>query len=125
VALQAFLFKDDKALNACAVRDADHITPGSVGPQVGKLQEALMFLDGLAIENSELAAKRYGPSTASAVLSYKRRRKIINPAYQTQADNIVGIMTIASLDRELLARENKVRASSSVDVRKVAIVRRS
>jgi hypothetical protein len=43
------------------------------------------------------------------VLSYKKKRSIINPAYQTQADNIVGKMTIASLDKEILQRENRTR----------------
>ena len=30
------------------------------------------------------------PSTASAVLAYKQKRRIINFTYQTQADDIVG-----------------------------------
>jgi len=55
-------------------------------------------LDGDAIDPAELSAERYGPSTASAVLSYKTKHSIINRAYQTQPDNIVGIMTMASLD---------------------------
>jgi hypothetical protein len=38
-------------------------------------------------------------------LSYKKKRNIINRSYQTQADNIVGKMTIASLDNEMMARE--------------------
>ena len=41
-------------------------------------------------------------ATAAAVVAYKRTRKIINYKYQTEADDIVGKMTIAALDRELL-----------------------
>jgi hypothetical protein len=37
------------------------------------------------------------------VLAYKRKRHIINPSYQTAPDNIVGIKTIAAMDRELNA----------------------
>jgi hypothetical protein len=44
----------------------------------------------------------YGHRTAAAVLAYKRARNIVNHKYQTQADNIVGKMTIAAFDRELL-----------------------
>ena len=39
--------------------------------------------------------------TQQAVLNYKRARSIINYAYQTQADAIVGNMTIAALDDEV------------------------
>jgi hypothetical protein len=47
----------------------------------------------------------YGPATANAVLRYKRKRDIVNRSYQTSADNVVGKMTIASLDREIKALE--------------------
>jgi hypothetical protein len=57
------------------------------------------------IDQQELALKRYGPSTAKAVLFYKKKRNIINRSYQTRADDIVGIMTMASLDKEMLAFE--------------------
>jgi hypothetical protein len=66
---------------------------------------ALTQLDGAAIDQDELQRCLYGPSTALAVLAYKRKRNIVNRRYQTQADNIVGKMTIAALDRELLTRE--------------------
>ena len=49
-----------------------------------------------------MARAHYGPSTAAAVLAFKTRRNIINRAYQTKADNIVGRMTIAALDAEML-----------------------
>lgn len=45
-------------------------------------------------------------STANAVLNYKQKRSIINLSYQTQADNIVGKMTVGALDRELRDKED-------------------
>jgi hypothetical protein len=103
--LQSTLFRGDPKLEAAAVSPQDHILPGAVGEHVGKIQQALLEVDGAVVDPAELAAKRYGPSTASAVLSYKQKRAIINRSYQTQADNIVGIMTMAALDEEMLARE--------------------
>jgi len=107
MALQSELFKGDRALEACAVNDAAHVTPGAIGDHVSKIQSALVRLDGSTIVLSELSAKEYGPSTAAAVLAFKKKRNIINRAYQTQADNIVGKMTIAALDREMLATQGR------------------
>jgi hypothetical protein len=98
--LQSDLFKGDQRLEACLHFDASHVTPGSAGEFVTKIQKALFILDGAGIDPAEQGA--YGPSTANAVLAYKKKRKIINYSYQTQADNIVGKMTIASLDKELV-----------------------
>ena len=78
---------------SCKVDDASHVTPGSRGEHVRKIQIALIQLDGAAIGTDGI----YGPATAAAVLAYKQKRNIINFSYQTQADNIVGKMTIASL----------------------------
>ncbi|CAM5774280.1 hypothetical protein LMIY3S_04459 [Labrys miyagiensis] len=102
MALQSSLFRGDPQLEAAAQLDSAHVTPGSRGPHVGKIQRALIELEGARLTPDEA----YGPATAAAVLSYKQKRSIINPAYQTQADNIVGKLTIASLDREMFAREN-------------------
>jgi hypothetical protein len=99
MSLQSELFKCDQRLEACLHVDSSHVTPGTVGEFVTKIQKALFILDGAVIDPSEQG--RYGPSTADAVLAYKRKRKIINYSYQTQADDIVGKMTIASLDNEL------------------------
>lgn len=104
MSLQSQLFRGDPKLEAAAVSDPAHILPGAVGQHVAKIQQALMQLDGIAIDPGELQSSRYGPSTANAVLSYKKKRNIINRSYQTQADNIVGKMTIASLDRELIGK---------------------
>ena len=103
--LKSNLFKGDAKLNACLVNDAAHLTEGTTGDHVGKVQVALADLDGLDIEASELLTKRYGPSTAAAVLKYKQKRTIINRSYQSREDAIVGKMTIASLDDEMFKKQ--------------------
>src|SRR5262245_37014640 len=108
MSLQSQSFRGDPKLEAAAVSHPAHIVPGAVGEHVAKIQQALILLDGTDIDSGELAAKRYGPSTANAVLSYKKKRNIINHSYQTQADNIVGIMTIAGLDKEMWQREQTI-----------------
>jgi peptidoglycan hydrolase-like protein with peptidoglycan-binding domain len=90
-----------RRLEAAAVSDPAHIVPGATGSHVRKIQTALFVLDDAAIADGELRRTFYGPSTADAVLAYKQKRNIINRSYQTQADNIVGKMTIASLDDEM------------------------
>jgi peptidoglycan hydrolase-like protein with peptidoglycan-binding domain len=101
MALQSQLFRGDQELEAAAASDPAHIALGARGAHVGKLQQALVQLDGAGIDIDS----KYGPATAAAVLAYKRRRNIINATYQREADNIVGKMTMASLDREMLAKE--------------------
>lgn len=105
MALQSQLFRGDPALESCLVRDAAHITAGASGDHVSKIHTALLVLDGVSVAALELKTKRYGPSTAAAVLAFKRRRGIVNRSYQTQADDIVGKMTIAAMDKELLFKE--------------------
>jgi hypothetical protein len=63
------------------------------------------MVDRRSIDVQELSARRYGPSTAQAVLAFKRVRRIINHSYQTQADDIVGKMTIAALDEVVRRKE--------------------
>jgi hypothetical protein len=101
VPLQSELFRSDPRLQKCLVSDPDHVTPGAVGDHVHKIHVALILLDGYDIESSDILAQRYGLSTAAAVLAFKRKRNIVNRSYQTQADNIVGKMTIAALDTEM------------------------
>jgi hypothetical protein len=103
--LQSELFQGDPNLEACLVNNAAHVTPDASGDHVGKIQVALLTLEDVDIDSGELSTQRYGSSTANAVLTYKRKRNIINFSYQTHADNIVGKMTISSLDREMLAQE--------------------
>ena len=103
--LQSELFRRDPKLEAAAVSDPAHILPGATGSHVLKIQSALRILDNANIAASELQRSFYGPSTAACVMEYKKKRDIINRSYQTQADNIVGKMTIASLDKEMHAAE--------------------
>lgn len=105
MALSSSLFRGNRALEACAAQDAAHVTRGASGEHVAKIQFALFAVDALRIDRTELAAQRYGPSTAAAVLAYKKKRQIINRSYQTTADDIVGKMTIASLDKEMKVRD--------------------
>src|ERR1700752_886085 len=105
MALQSRAFRGDKALEDCLVKDSAHLVVGTRGPHVRKVQEALMLLDGALIALDEASANLYGPSTAAAVLNYKRARQIINFSYQKTADNIVGKMTIDSLDKEMSKQE--------------------
>jgi hypothetical protein len=95
------LFKGDAALEAAANIDSAHITRGARGPHVAKIQTALNTLDNAGLTTDGA----YGPATADAVLNYKTKRNIVNSSYQTEADNIVGKMTIAALDAEMAANE--------------------
>ncbi len=102
-------FKGDAKLEACLVNDAAHLTLGTTGAHVAKVQAALILLEAVDISIAERGAQLYGASTAAAVLAYKVRRRIINRTYQSQADNIVGKMTMAALDREMLQMESAGR----------------
>lgn len=106
-ALQSSLFANDAKLAACLVRDADHITQGASGEHVRKIQYALMVLTACALPGNELSRSIYGPQTAKLVKKYKIDRQIINYSYQTAADDIVGKMTIAALDKEMLGFERQ------------------
>jgi hypothetical protein len=109
MALKSNLFAGDARLEACALSHSNHVMPGSTGPHVRKIQGALAVVDGAVIDKGELDGARYGASTARAVLAYKKRRAIVNRAYQSQADDIVGIMTIQALDADLLARQVEMK----------------
>jgi hypothetical protein len=101
--LQSPQFAGDDRLNKALVDDASHVTPGSFGTHVLKIQLALETLEQIEIPFDEKDNLTYGPATADAVLHYKRIRRIINFAIQQDADNIVGKRTIKSLDDDLLA----------------------
>jgi hypothetical protein len=107
MSLRSELYKGDPRLEACLTHDSAHVLSGATGDHVWKIQMALILLDDLHIDSAELAAKRYGPSTAAAVLAFKRERNIINRSYQTRADDIVGKMTIAALDKEMVQWEQQ------------------
>jgi peptidoglycan hydrolase-like protein with peptidoglycan-binding domain len=101
--LSSQLFQGDPALEAAANDDAAHIMQGARGPHVAKIQTALNTLDDAKLGADGI----YGPATANAVLGYKTKRNIINRSYQTSADDIVGKMTMASLDEEMRGHETK------------------
>jgi hypothetical protein len=104
--LNSRTFAGDPALEACLTNDSAHLTIGVQGEHVAKVQSAIIFLDGLAIDAGELRAGLYGQSTAAAVLQFKTARGIINRNYQQSPDNIVGKMTIKAIDDELVLAEN-------------------
>lgn len=111
-------FKGDPALEACATRDASHVTPGSTGPHVRKIQDALNRIDNAGIGSDEYAAAKYGTATTLAVTAFKSKRRILN--YAGQIDSIVGIKTIRALDQALLdlgrGLENALDTTPYVDV---------
>jgi peptidoglycan hydrolase-like protein with peptidoglycan-binding domain len=99
--LQSRLFRDDSKLEAAAVSNSANIKVGASGNHVMKIQYALNKLDHAGIDEDG----GYGPKTAAAVLAFKKKRNIINRSYQSQADNIVGIMTMKALDDEMVEFE--------------------
>jgi hypothetical protein len=105
--LQSLMLKDETALQMCLVSDPAHVVPGAKGNHVAKIQKVLMLVDRANILESELRSRTYGSTTANAVIAYKRARNIINRAYQNTADNIVGKMTIARLDADMLDLERR------------------
>jgi hypothetical protein len=105
--LKSALFRGDAKLEACLVSNPAHKMEGASGDHVSKIHQALSMVDESEISPDELSAKKYGSSTAAAVLSFKTKRKIINKAYQSKPDNIVGKMTIAALDNEVYFLEIK------------------
>ncbi|MGI8812987.1 MAG: peptidoglycan-binding domain-containing protein [Pyrinomonadaceae bacterium] len=117
--LNSELFRGDAALQSCLINDSAHITVGSRGAHVGKIQKALVYLDSARIGDQEILGGVYGSSTAAAVLAYKQKRNIINRSYQNAADNIVGKMTIASLDQEFSKLETPPRPGVCRDETKV------
>ncbi|WP_139024926.1 hypothetical protein [Bradyrhizobium sp. STM 3843] len=98
--------KDDPKLDACATTPSAHLKVGSPpGPHILKVQLALERLrpTGPKIDDAEKRAMRYGPTTAAAVLNYKKTHvpPIINTAYQHDVDPICGQMTIKAMDADL------------------------
>jgi hypothetical protein len=109
-ALQSRAFRNIRRLQSCLTEDASHIPLGSKGDHVLRIQQALTVLGEVPYMlwpqfESETRAKNYGIATAKAVLGYKTKRKIINRSYQSSPDNIVGKMTIAALDRDMIYYE--------------------
>lgn len=110
--LSSMLFRCDAKLQAAARNHTFHITRGAHGSHVSRIQLALLLLGFKVVDDREWRFGLYGESTAAAVLAYKRSRQIVNRAYQQQADDIVGIMTILQLDKELNALASCLPAGS-------------
>lgn len=99
----------DKRLEDCLIRDSAHITPGSRGEHVRKIQRALNLLSA-GRQNVRLKEDGwYGAKTAAAVKAYKNAAspRILQP-WQKTADDIVGRRTLAKLDAEMEILENEV-----------------
>ena len=103
MALQSQLFRGDSKLEAAAVSDPAHIVPGANGAHVGKIQQALIQLEGATIALDSI----YGPDTAAAVASFKKNQKPPLLNFAGKIDNIVGKKTMAALDAGMLAKEKK------------------
>lgn len=100
-------FRENARLQTCLVSDPAHVVTGDSGDHVTLIQSALQVLEAARISSEELTGRVYGGSTAAAVLDFKQKRGIINRAYQSAPDNIVGKMTIQALDQEMAARERQ------------------
>jgi hypothetical protein len=102
--LRSKLFRGDSKLLAALNNDASHITLGASGDHVKKIQKALLTLlrnPPVNIAQNEMSDGLYGSTTAAAVLRYKTEKNIVNKAYQTRPDDIVGKMTMKSLDESI------------------------
>jgi hypothetical protein len=102
--LRSKLFRGDPKLLAALNNDASHITLGASGDHVKKIQKALLTLlrkPPVNIAQNEMSDGLYGSTTAAAVLRYKTEKNIVNKAYQTRPDDIVGKMTMKSLDESI------------------------
>lgn len=108
IPLRSDLFLASRELQACLASDAAHVAPGARGQHVALIQSALVRLDVLDADAARIEARTYGPRTAAAVLTYKREFNIVNRAYQNSADNIVGRMTISSLDHGIAALDDRL-----------------
>jgi hypothetical protein len=109
MALRSDLFKDDPQLRAVLENPNAHLivkTPPIRGNHVGKVHQALALLQpSPAVSETEKIGQEYGPSTAEAVFAYKKKRNIINTAYQSAPDKIVGTMTLQTMDDELSGKK--------------------
>jgi peptidoglycan hydrolase-like protein with peptidoglycan-binding domain len=104
-----FTVPRDPKLEACLISDPAHVTPGSIGDHVKRIQIALNQLSNVFLRIDG----NYGPKTAAAVKAFKSapNRRILGPG-QTTADDIVGKKTIKRLDDEMDILENELTDSS-------------
>jgi peptidoglycan hydrolase-like protein with peptidoglycan-binding domain len=107
MALFSRLFAGVRELEDCQINDHAHLTIGAKGYHVRLVQTALVRLGFSGIHGNEYLQGLYGKTTANAVLRYKKSRQIINAAYQSAPDDIVGKMTISRLDQEMFSLETR------------------
>ncbi len=110
--LKSMMFADIQVFEDCAVDDAKHIVPGTIGLHVVMIQGALATVGGQKIDEREVDKKLYGVSTAAAVANFKRSHKPPLLNYRNQIDPIVGKKTIAALDA-LMAERDAARKGNS------------
>lgn len=103
----------NQKLDDCSKFDRGHIsqTDNNIGEHVALIHTALLKLaerePGLAdftkkiTFTTDFVAKKYGAGTADAILYYKNSRDLIDRKRQTKVDNIVGVLTIHKLDKEI------------------------
>ena len=98
-------FSGNAALEACLVKDSPHVV---LGADVGRTwrrssrrySPSMAFDRGLRVHRRDL-----WPDDRCCCAQVQETHDIINRSYQQQADNIVGKMTIDSLDKGMLAAE--------------------
>lgn len=124
MSLKSGLFKDNQRLQDCLIKDSARIMLGAQGEHVGKIQQALMIMDKSLNIDDELKQQYYGHKTAQAVKNYKENHNppIINRSYQSQADNIVGKMTIQALDDDILKLEKDNGEDNIITLPEMVIV---
>lgn len=124
MSLKSELFKDNHRLQDCLIKDSAHIMLGAQGEHVGKIQQALIIMDKSLNIDDEFKQQYYGHKTAQAVQNYKENHNppIINRSYQSQADNIVGKMTIQALDDDLLKLEKDNGEDNIITLPRMVIV---
>lgn len=106
-------------LQAAADQHGMHIVPKSRGQHVGWLHIALniiypMMPGYIPVPGgaSEEASETYGPYLSAKVYHYKQICKLVNHDYQNTVDDIVGIMTMRTLDYHFCFVEQKYPESA-------------
>jgi len=66
------LFRGERALESCSMRDSAHIQIGVTGDHVRKMQMALELAEASNIEKGKLAANKYGKTTSPLREVYNR-----------------------------------------------------
>ncbi len=87
-------FGGNARLQSCLVSDPAHVLTGDSGEHVSLVQEALVELDEARIRAGRDHGRPLREIDGCRGPGYKKKRGIINRAYQTAPDNIVGKMTV-------------------------------